>query len=64
MIMPTWQELKKHNQDRMVSTMSDLSAEEQLILQEVVKFELEVRHIHKPAFKERITKIIQNTIVS
>ena len=60
--MENWKELREKNQENIVAVLGQLSAEEQLIFQQVIDFELENRHLHAPPYKEAIKKIVeQNT---
>ena len=60
--MQDWKELREKNEENIVAVLSQLSAEEQLIFQQVIDFELENRHLHMPPYKEAIRKIVeQNT---
>lgn len=57
-----WKMLRERNKENTVAILSNLTAEEQLIFQEVISFEQQNRHVNSPDYRKPIKKIIELSV--
>lgn len=57
-----WNELKSQNQQNMAKVLGEMSPEERIIFDRVIKFELENRHLQTPRFRPDVRTIVEQAI--